>query len=164
MVFQKTVLIVVWGKHQVGGAFDNRIIRRVELDRGISEITAPKLRATYGDFTILAVSDEYRSFDWAYEELGILASVDLNLRSVIKEIYLAVIEVLDHEVYAIDVSGHLHEFLVTQAFEHEVGLIQLLFLRRWRNFRLLLFGLDHRHDVLLKRWLTLLNHPSFEVG
>jgi len=121
--FQKTVLIVVWGKHQVGGAFDNWIVRGVQLNCRICEVAAPKLGATHSYFAILTISEEYRSLDWPYEELGVFASVDLDLSRVVKNVYLTIIKVLNHEIYAIDVSRHFNQLLVTYALKHEIGLI-----------------------------------------
>jgi hypothetical protein len=58
----------------------------------------------------------------------------------------AVLEVLDHEVDAVDVAGNFNKHLVLQRFKHEVRLVQLLLL--WRNhwfnlyFRIII-GINH---------------------
>ena len=135
MGFQKTVLIVVWGKHQVGGAFDNWIVRGVQLNCRICEVAAPKLGATHSYFAILTISEEYRSLDWPYEELGVFASVNGDLCSVIEKNDSAVFEIFDHEIDAIDVTGHFDEQLVSLGFEHEVSFVKFfLFCYHWSNF------------------------------
>jgi hypothetical protein len=66
------------------------------------------LRAAYCNFTIFTVSEKDGSFDWADVKLCVVASIHSNLSRVIQEYDRAMIEILDHEVYSIDISRQFH--------------------------------------------------------
>ena len=144
VLLQQRVLEVEGCEGEAGRTLHDWVVGSVNIDFGVDEVSAAELRTTNCDFAIGAVSEENGGFDRADVELGVFASIDGDLGSVVEKNDGAVFEILDHEIDAVDVAWHFDEELVLLRFEHEVGFVEFLFFGNdWNRFW---FFFDFRFD------------------
>lgn len=74
---------IEWPKRYSVRALNNRIVRRIQVDLRSVKVAAPKLRTADRDLAVITVSNEDRCLDRCNKELGVLASVDLELSCVV---------------------------------------------------------------------------------
>ena len=128
MVVQIWVRHIIRIKCEIIRALNDWIVRSEQVNLAIVQVTAAELAASHVHVAVLAVPHEDRRLDWADEEGAALAPVDLYLPGVIQDLDNAVLEILDHELDAINVSRLLDERLVLLILEHVVLLVQLFLL------------------------------------
>ena len=75
------------------------------------------------DITIAAIPHKNGCVNWTNQERAPLTPIDLDLTSVIEDLYNAVFQVFDHELDAIDITWSLDQRLTLLIFEHKVLLI-----------------------------------------
>ena len=73
------VLPVIGGESKISGRFNNWLIRHIQINPGIYQVSAPELRACDSKLTVCAVSDEDRLLCRPDVELGVRALVDGDL-------------------------------------------------------------------------------------
>lgn len=109
---QLWVFKIIWSKAQVGGALDYRIIRCIHKYTRVYQISTSELATADSDLTLLTISEENGCLYRPDVELGVLASIDGDLGSMIKEDDGAVFQILYHEVDSVDVSRHFDQLCV----------------------------------------------------
>ena len=154
-LFKLRPLEVVWAQGQARGRLDNWFLRAVQLDARVKECAAAELAARDGDLAVFAVTHEYGVLDRSEYKGAVLAAVNRHLRRVVEDQHDAILQVVDLEHAAFEVTRLLDECLSLLLLEDQVRAFALLFLGRggWLRSFLLLGGLRLWHLCLHSRHL-----------
>lgn len=87
------------------------------------------MAARHGDLAVLAVSDEQRRLDRGQHEDAVLAPVDGDLRHVVENEHVAVLQVIDLEHASFQIARFLDQCLSLLLLEDQIGTFALLFNR-----------------------------------
>jgi hypothetical protein len=74
------ILHIIRSKNEIRRTLNDRLVSDIQVNSGVFQISASKLRASNRDFTVGAIPDKDRLFCWPDEELSVGASIDGNLK------------------------------------------------------------------------------------
>ena len=147
MLSQLAIDKVVGGNLEPVRALNGGITDSVEVELAVVQVSTPELATRHRYLTVRAVSEEDRLFDWPDEELAVFASVNSDLREVVVQIDVALLQVGYLKLPSIDDAWLLNQRVSSLLLEDQLFPWQLLFD-------------DHRLGHLLHLHLRMANHVT----